>query len=310
MPETPTAALDDIAAEFMTLRAKLYAIAYRALGSPWSADDAVQETWMRLQRSDARAIANLEAWLTTVVSRVCIDMIRQQVRWKEDLDDDPGSNGGAAADTAVTTPASDASDPFDVVMRAEDLAVAMQVVLDTLGPLERLALVLHDVFALSYDDIAPIVERTPVAARQMASRARARLRGVDVAQTRERQDAAIGAFLDAARKGDFGRLLQLLDPDIELRSDEAAVALAADGAEYGAPLLDGRVNGADAVARVFAGRAELARLVSIENVPAAGYVTGDTIHAVYLVTFSSGRIVALDVLADPTSLSALSAEVR
>lgn len=297
--------LDELASQFMTHRSKLYAIAYRALGSPWPADDAVQETWVRLQRTDASAIANLEAWLTTVVSRVCIDLIRQQVSWREDLNDDPGANSAVSGAMAAS-----ASDPSDAVMRTDDLAVALQVVLDTLGPLERLALVLHDIFALSYDDIAPIVERTPVAARQLASRARARLRGVDVSRARERQDAAIGAFLDAARQGDFGALLQLLDPDIELRSDDAAVALAADGAEHGAPLLERRVGGADAVARVFAGRAELTRLIFVENVPAAAYVTDDTIHAVYLVTFDSGRITALDVLADHTRLSALSAELR
>src|SRR5690606_32130153 len=114
-------------------------------------------------------------------------------------------------------------DPMEAAMRSDELALAMQVVLDSLGPLERLAVVLHDVFALSYDDIAPIVERTPVAARQLASRARARLRTVDVDEVRERQEIAITAFLDAARKGDFGKLLQLLDPDIELRSDTAAV---------------------------------------------------------------------------------------
>ncbi|MBZ2198403.1 sigma-70 family RNA polymerase sigma factor [Occultella gossypii] len=288
-----------MAEQFVTHRPKLYAIAHRALGSPWGADDAVQEAWLRLQRTDIATIKNLEAWLTTVISRVCIDMIRQQASRREDLDRDSTPE----AESSVRTPAD--GDPSDSLMRIDDLGLAMQVVLDSLGPLERLALVLHDVFALSYDDIAPIVERTPTAARQLASRARARLRAVDVGGIRERQDAAIGAFLDAARNGDFGGLLQLLDPEIELRSDGAAVELATAGADHGAPLLEDSIRGVDAVARVFAGRAELTRLVSIDGAPAAAYVADGTVHAVYLITFVDDRIATLDVLADAERLASL-----
>lgn len=297
-----TPELDDVAAQFMTHRSKLYAIAYRSLGSPWAADDAVQEAWLRLQRADVAAINNLEAWLTTVISRVCIDLIRQQASWREDL--------GADADELGLHASGADSDPAGTAMQADDLAVAMHVVLDVLGPLERLALILHDVFALSYEDIAPIVERNAVAARQLASRARARLRGVDARQVRERHDAAIRAFLEAARQGDFGALLQLLDPEIELRSDEAAVALAAEGAEHGAPVLDHRVHGVDAVARVFAGRAELTRLVFIDGVPAAAYVADGVVHALYLIRFDADRITRLDVLADPVRLSSLTTQLR
>ncbi len=285
----------EIAEQFATHRSKLYAIAHRTLGSPWAADDAVQEAWVRLQRADVASIRNLEAWLTTVIARVCIDLIRQQVGWREELDDAPVAGAPSA------------TDPAEAVMRSEDLAAALQVVLDTLGPRERLALVLHDVFALSYDDIAPIVERTPVAARQLASRARARLREVDVSQVRRRQETAISAFLTAARQGDFGDLLQLLDPEIELRSDAAAVELAREGTDHGAPFLRHHVRGGDAVARVFAGRADLTCPILVAGVPAAAYVTDDTVHAVYLVTFRAGRITGLDVLADPARLAALSA---
>lgn len=291
-------ALEELAGQFAAHRRKLYAIAHRALGSPWSADDAVQETWFRLQRADRAAIDSLEAWLTTVVSRVCIDMIRQQVSRREDLDRDSSVEAEAAL-------AFDGADPAETVMRSDDLALALQVVLDSLGPLERLALVLHDVFALSYDDIAPIVERTPIAARKLASRARARLRTVDVGAIRERHETAITAFLDAARNGDFGKLLQLLDPEIELRSDTAAVELATAGADHGAPLLAENIRGADAVARVFAGRAELTRLVLIEGIPSAAYVMDETLHAVYRITFDADRIIRLDVLADPRQLTAL-----
>lgn len=288
-------ALDVLAGRFATHRRKLYAIAYRALGSPWSADDAVQEVWLRLQRADSAAIDNLDAWLTTVVSRVCIDMIRQQAGRREDLDRDSTAEAEAAG-------APSGADPAETALLADDLALAMQVVLESLGPGERLALVLHDVFALSFDDIAPVVERTPVAARQLASRARARLRTVDVAAIRERHETAITAFLDAARGGDFGKLLQVLDPEIELRSDTSAVKLATAGADYGAPILADSVRGADAVARVFAGRAELTRPVLIDGIPAAAYLTDGTVHAVYLISFHGDRIVRLDVLADTEHL--------
>ena len=174
MPADPSAApLDDVAAQFAVHRAKLFAIAYRALGSPWSADDALQETWLRLQRSDPDGIRNLEAWLTTVVSRVCIDMIRRQVAWREDMDPDPFAPADPVG--AARMP----NDPAGDAMRFEELAVAMQVVLDTLGPRERLALLLHDVFELPFDDIAPIVDSSPANARKLASRARARLRAAD-----------------------------------------------------------------------------------------------------------------------------------
>lgn len=145
-PQSPAQTLDDLAGEFATHRRKLYAIAHRTLGSPWSADDAMQEVWLRLQRADSTTIDNLEAWSTTVVSRMCIDMIRQQVSRREDLD----QGSSAEAEATIT-----AADPAEKAMRSDDLALAMQVVLDSLGPLERLALMLHDIFALSYDDIAP-----------------------------------------------------------------------------------------------------------------------------------------------------------
>ncbi|MGP9681977.1 sigma-70 family RNA polymerase sigma factor [Brachybacterium sp. AOP3-A1-3] len=318
--QEPPAILEVAASQFAEHRSKLYAIAHRTLGSPWSADDAVQEAWIRLQRADIAAIDNLEAWLTTVISRVCIDMIRQQSSRREDLRWDGAEESGAAAERggagdtgSVIAPdvdGSSATDPVHTVMRSEDLAVAMQVVLDTLGPLERLALVLHDVFALSYADIAPIVERTPVAARQLASRARRRLRTVDVGEVRQRQEAAIIAFLEAARGGDFGGLLQLLDPEIELRSDDSAVEIASEGAEHGAPLLEQRVRGGDAVARVFAGRAELTRLVLVGDVPAAAYVADGVVQAIYLVTLDADRIARLDVLAAPQRLAALPAKIR
>lgn len=151
-------ALDELASQFVAHRRKLFAIAYRTLGSPWSAEDAVQEVWLRLQNTDSQGINNLEGWLMTVVSRVCVDMIRKQASRREYLDEGMAvetTSGGYFLDT----------DPAETVMLSEDIALAMQVMLDSLGPLERLALVLHDVFGLSYNDIALIVERMPVTAR-------------------------------------------------------------------------------------------------------------------------------------------------
>lgn len=295
MTRTRAQMLEHAAVQFTAHRPKLYAIARRTLGSTWDADDAVQEAWLRLQRAELTGIDNLEAWLTTVISRVCIDMIRRQSSRREDEFDE---YRGAVAGPEST-------DPADALMRDEDLAIALHVMLDTLGPLERLALVLHDVFGLSYDDIAPIVERTAVASRQLASRARARLRDVDVRAAREQREAVTRAFLDAARNGRFADLLQLLDPEIELRSDATALELTAAGAEAGAPLLAGEVHGADAVARVFAGRAELARLVTVDGVAAAAYVTDGTVRAVYLLTMESGRISRVEAIADPVRLSTL-----
>ncbi|MGP9581191.1 sigma-70 family RNA polymerase sigma factor [Brachybacterium sp. AOP35-5H-19] len=297
-PEQSQQKLDELAGRFTVHQPTLRGIAQRTLGSPWAADDAVQETWLRLQRADVTAIKNLEAWLTTVVSRVCIDLIRQRVSWREDSEDSLVSEIGSASEIPVE------EDPARVAVLSDDLALAMHVVLDHLGPLERLALVLHDVFALPYDEIAPIVERTPTAARQLASRARARLKTVDASSVRVHQEGAIEAFLAAARDGDFGDLLQLLDPEIELRSDQAAVDLAAAGADHGAPLLDRSIRGSDAVARVFAGRAELTRAIRLEGRPAAAYVADGMVQAVYLLTFREGRIERIDVLADSARLEA------
>ncbi|MFD3811731.1 sigma-70 family RNA polymerase sigma factor [Rhodococcus sp. NPDC058639] len=291
--------LDGLAAQFVVQRPKLHAIAQRTLGSPWNADDAVQETWLRLQQADIGRIRNLEAWLTTVVSRVCIDMIRRRATWREELGHDHSGEAGSGTGTPAER------EPASAVLLSEDLALALHVVLDTLGPLERLALVLHDVFALSYDDIAPIVERTPATARQLASRARARVRSVDVDSVREKRESAITAFLDAARNGEFGTLLQLLDSDIELRSDDTAVHLAAEGADHGAPLLGRRISGADAVARAFAGRAELATPIHIGGVPGAAYVSDGVVHALYLFEFRADTIHRVSVIADPARLSGL-----
>jgi RNA polymerase sigma factor (sigma-70 family) len=256
----------DLAAEFTRQRPRLRAIAYRILGSHHDAEDAVQESWLRLQQADAAAIENLEAWLTVVVSRISLDQVRSAASKHEDLD--------------AELPA----------------LAAMLVVLDALSPLERLAFVLHDIFGLSFERVAPIVERTPTAARQLASRARRRVREVDVEAERSRQREAVEAFLRASREGDFGTLLRLLDPEVELRADADVVAAAAPYAEHGAPLLTTRARGADAVARVFAGRARETRWAEVDGFIGAAYAPDGTVQALYWVRTRNGRIARIDVI--------------
>lgn len=299
---TPTTgAHSDLAAAFAERGPRLRAIALRTLGSPWDADDAVQETWLRLQRARVGEIANLDAWLTTVVARVCVDQLRARGARHEDIGAElPEEEGPPAA----------APGPEDSALRAEEVAEAMLVVVDALAPLERLALVLHDVFGLSFDEIAPVVERTPVAARQLASRARRRIRGVDVAAERARRCDAVDAFLKASREGDFGALLQALDPEVELRADAEAIAAAARGADDGAPLLRSRVRGADAVARAFAGRAAETRVALLDGAPGAAYAPEGTPRAVYAVALRNGRIARIDIIAHAARLSGVAVELR
>jgi len=273
----------DLAAEFTRQRPRLRAIAYRILGSHHDAEDAVQESWLRLQQADAGAIANLEAWLTVVVSRISLDQLRSAASKHEDLD-------------AELPAPSDAGGVEDEAVAADEVGAAMLVVLDALSPLERLAFVLHDIFGLSFERIAPIVERTPTAARQLASRARRRVREVDVEAERSRQREAVEAFLRASREGDFGTLLRLLDPEVELRADADVVAAAAPYAEQGAPLLTTRARGADAVARVFAGRARDSRRAEVDGLVGAAYAPDGTVRALYSVRIRDGRITRIEVV--------------
>jgi RNA polymerase sigma-70 factor (ECF subfamily) len=285
MPQAPTSE-SELDATFAALRPRLRGIAYRLLGSHWDAEDAVQEAWLRLQRADLAKIDNLEAWLTVVISRVSVDQLRARGARHEDV----------GADVPDHDPGPEPTGPEDDAVRAEELGTAMMIVLDTLGPLDRLAFVLHDVFGLPFDEIAPIIERTPAAARQLASRARRRVREVDLAAERGRRHHAVGAFLKAARSGDFGALLQLLDPEVELRADAEVIATAAPYADSGAPLLQARVRGADAVARVFAGRADLALPALIDGFPGVVYAPDGSPVAVYAIRIRDGKIIAVEAI--------------
>ncbi|WP_239160044.1 sigma-70 family RNA polymerase sigma factor [Virgisporangium ochraceum] len=281
----------DVVAEFTRQRPRLRGIALRILGSYHDAEDAVQEAWLRLQRTDPAGIDNLEAWLTTVVSRISLDQLRTGAWRYEDLSID------------APEPADDGIE--DGAVEADEVGAAMLVVLDTLAPLERLAFVLHDVFGLSFDRVAPIVDRTPEAARQLASRARRRVRAVDVAAERTRQREAVEAFLRASRDGDFGTLLQLLDPEVELRADAEVVAAAAPQGDHGAPLLTRRARGADAVARIFNGRARETRWADLDGWVGAAYAPGGTVYAVYSVVVRDGRITRIEVIGATDHLSDL-----
>jgi RNA polymerase sigma factor (sigma-70 family) len=283
---------DSLADRFEANRGHLRAVAYRMLGSTGEADDAVQEAWLRLGRSEADEIENLRAWLTTVVARVSLDMLRaRRSRREEPL-------GPHLPEPIVSR--EDGVDPEHEAMLADSVGLALLVVLETLTPAERLAFVLHDMFAVPFDDIAPIVGRSPAAARQLASRARRRVRGAAPAPDPDldRQREVVEAFLAAARGGDFDALVALLDPDVVLRVDRGAL-------RAGASL---EVRGAAAVAeqvRRFAPGARFARPALVNG--AAGLVVVPRGRAVAVAGFTvaDGRIVEMDVLADPDRLREL-----
>jgi RNA polymerase sigma-70 factor (ECF subfamily) len=285
--------MEDLARRFDEHRGRLRAVAQRMLGSASEADDAVQEAWLRLQRSGSDEIENLRAWLTTVVARVCLDHLRaRKARREEPLGME-----------ALTAPSSTAG-PEDEALLADAVGPALLVVLETLEPAERLAYVLHDLFAVSFAEIARVVGRSEVATRQLASRARRRVQGGTVAggaggADRDRQRGLVAAFLAASREGNFGALLALLDPDVVLRADAAAVA---SGAKH-------ETLGAQAVAETFKGRALAARLAHIDGTAGAVWMAGGQVRVAFEFTAVDGRIVAIDLLADPTCLAELELEV-
>jgi RNA polymerase sigma-70 factor (ECF subfamily) len=286
---------DWLAERFEENRSHLRAVAYRMLGSASEADDAVQEAWLRLSRADNSEIGNLGGWLTTVVGRVCLDMLRSRTsRREEPLD-------GQLPDTLV----GEAESPEHEVLLADSVGPALQVVLETLAPAERLAFVLHDIFGVPFEEIAPIVERNPTAARQLASRARRRVRGSagDAPATNQtRQREIVDAFLAASHGGNFGALLAVLDPNVTLRVDEAALQM---GAQSGW-LTRSEFRGANEVAKFFAvRRARAARPALIDGKPGVVWAQGGTARVVFNVTIADGKITAIDLHADPDYLSQL-----
>jgi RNA polymerase sigma-70 factor (ECF subfamily) len=283
---------DQLAEEFEKHRAHLRAVAYRMLGSSSEAEDAVQESWIRLGRTDVGDVVNLRGWLTTVVARVCLDMLRTRTSRRED-----------PLDTHVPDPVitSADADPESDAMLADSVGLALLVVLETLEPAERLAFVLHDVFGMSFDDIAPIVDRSAVAARQLASRARRRVqnRAPHPDDDLRQQRRVIDAFMAAARDGDFERLVTVFDPDVVLRADGGALAG-----------LSRVVRGARAVvqqAETFSKLGLSHQLVLVNG--HLGFLTrrpdDGRLFSVVGFTIAGGKIVEMDILADPERLSRL-----
>ncbi|MBR1194119.1 sigma-70 family RNA polymerase sigma factor [Bradyrhizobium sp. AUGA SZCCT0169] len=278
-----------LAEKFEANRAHLRAVAYRMLGSTAEVDDAVQETWLRLGRTDTGAVENLGGWLTTVVARVCLDMLRsRKSRREEPMGPD------------VAEPIAHDEHEGDADM-ADSVGAALLVVLETLAPAERLAFVLHDMFAVPFEEIAPIVGRTPAAARQLASRARRRVQGTPPAPDADfsRQKQIVDAFLAASRGGDFEGLLAVLDPDVVFRADQAAQRLGS------LP----EIRGAAAVAETFKGRAQAARPALVDGALGVAVVLGGEMRIVLRLTISGERISAVDAVADAEAIGTFDVEV-
>lgn len=275
-----------LAAQFEAHRNHLRGVAYRMLGSLSEADDAVQEAWLHLNRSGTNGVENLGGWMTTVVARVCLDMLRsRKSRREEPLD--------VTVSGPVESP-NDESNPEYAALLADSVGLALLVVLETLTPTERLAFVLHDMFDVPFNEIAPIVGRSPTAARQLASRARRRVRGAgmtpDTDQNRQRK--VVEAFLAASRGGDFAALLTLLDPEVVLRADPAAVAAGATA----------EVRGAKAVAETFSGRARVAQPALLNGAVGAVWMAGEQPRVVFGFTILAGKVVEIELVADPERL--------
>lgn len=289
-----------VAQDFEAERPRLVALATRMLGSTDEAEDAVQEAWIRLSRNDAASIDSLGAWLTTVTSRICLDLLRSRKAR-------PAAPLEAVAEEP-TTAAED--DPAVAAATADSMGAALLVVLDTLSPVERIAFVLHDLFGMPFEEVAPIVGKSVLATRQLASRGRRRVRGADpgvsrgsapdpVAAHRRRQREVVSAFLAAARGGDLARLIELLDPSAVARADAAAMAMGGP-ASY---------DGAEAVAARFSGGAKVARLATIDGEAGLFWAQGGVVRVVFAFTLDDGgRVRTIDLIADPERIAAMDIE--
>jgi RNA polymerase sigma factor (sigma-70 family) len=286
-----------LSARFEENRLRLRAVAYRMLGSTSEAEDAVQETWLRITRADAGALDNLSGWLTTVIAHVCIDMLRSR-KTRENAAPAMGVEGAVAMPEPI--------DPESEVLLADAVGSAMMIVLDTLSPAERVAFVLHDLFALSFEDIGAIVGRSAVATRQLASRARRRVQGAGEREKELPSQREIAqAFMTASRDGNLEAVLAVLDPDVILRVDPVAVKAAAANEAKGAPRLVGEVRGAADVARVFLGSAQAARPALVDGTPGATWAPGGRPRAIWAFKVDQGRIVEVQFVADPKTIARL-----
>jgi len=280
---------DWLAERFEEQRAQLRAVGYRMLGSLAEADDAVQNSWLRLSRADTTDVGNLAGWLTTVVARECLKMLRARRGRREE----------PLADTTAEPPAGDydASDPEAQALLADSVGPALMLMLDTLAPAERLAFVLHDIFAMPFDQIAPILERSPAAARQLASRARRRIQGatpplhVDLARQRQ----VVDAFLTALREGDFDALLTVLDPDVLLRDHSA-------GLPHGAAALMQGAQVVGAYALTFSKSAQFVQPALVNGAPGLAIVPPGQLIGALGFTFKHDKIAEIEMISDPEHL--------
>ncbi|MBH5370118.1 sigma-70 family RNA polymerase sigma factor [Bradyrhizobium glycinis] len=273
--------------QFEASRDHLRAVAYRMLGSRAEVDDAVQEAWLRVSRYDLSDIANLRGWLTTVVARICLDMLRARKSRRED-----------PMGPHVPEPVDDTSEREAEM--ADSVGAALLVVLETLQPAERLAFVLHDMFAVPFEEIAPIVGRSVDASRQLASRARRRVQGAPVPETDlAHQRRIVDAFLEASREGNFEGLLAVLDPDVVFRADQATVRLGSLA----------EIRGAEAVAQLYKGRARAARTALVDGEMGVAVILGGQLRIALRVTFVGERIGAIEAVADAEEIAAMEVEV-
>jgi RNA polymerase sigma factor (sigma-70 family) len=282
--------LDWLAGRFDENRAHLQAVAYRMLGSPGEAEDAVQEAWLRVSRAGASDVENLAGWLTTVTARVCLNMLQA----RRSRPEEPA--GARLPEPALGE--RDGRSPEDQALLADSVGQALLVVLDTMTPAERVAFVLHDMFAVPFEHIAPIVDRTPAATRKLASRARRRIQGTGPdtpAADGTRQRELVAAFLAASQRGDFAALLELLDPGVVYRADQAGVRM-------GSP---GEVRGPAEVAAIFSGRAQAAQLASVNGAAAIVWAAGGQPRAIFTFVIDRGKVTVIDMTADPGQLRQL-----
>ncbi|WCD97756.1 sigma-70 family RNA polymerase sigma factor [Streptomyces sp. HUAS 31] len=299
---TGTDDTDFLARRFEAHRGHLRAVAHRMLGSTAEAEDAVQEAWFRMSRSDTSRVDNLGGWLTTVVGRVCLDMLRsRKSRAEEPLDTAAAPPGGSVEGSAAAV--SRPIDPEQDALLADSVGVALLVVLDTLTPAERLAFVLHDLFGVPYEEVAAVVDRTPAAARQLASRARRRVQGAEAPEhdraLRRRQRAVVDAFLAAAREGDFEGLLDVLDPDVIARS-EAGVTTGAAAVARGASTFGSAALGARP--------APVARHALVDGAPGSVVLVGGRVERALRFAFVRDRIAVIDIVTDPERVARLDIE--
>ena len=276
---------DFLTQQFESHRRHLQSVAVRMLGSAAEADDAVQEAWLRMSRAESETVNNIGGWMTTIVARICLDMLRSRKT--------RGEQPYEARNSTLTAAAND-GDPGESVL-LESVGLALLVLLDTLTPAERVAFVLHDMFDLSFDEIAPIIGRSSVATRKLASRARLRVQGVPAApdHDRGRRRAIAEAFLSASKGGDFQALLAALDPDIVFRADAVAAKM---GGEQ-------EVRGAEAVAKLFSGRAQAATLALIDGELGFTVAPKGKVLLILALTFDGDRISSIEAVADRSSLA-------